>query len=82
MKIRTVMTIAAFAAGYVLGAKAGRERYEQIRKVTNAVATNPPISKLIDESKALADAGTTKAREALSDQMHQASDSIRERAAG
>jgi hypothetical protein len=77
MKMRTGLVI-GFAVGYVLGAKAGRERYEQIRKVATAVAENPPINKLIEESRALADAGATKARSAISDQLQNASDSIRE----
>jgi gas vesicle protein len=81
MKFRTGVII-GFAAGYVLGAKAGRERYDQIRRAAKVVADNPPIRRVIDDSKELADAGTARAREAVSDQLHQASDAIRERAAG
>jgi len=36
---------AGFAAGYVLGARAGRERYEQIRKLTQRAAGNPAVQK-------------------------------------
>jgi len=79
MKFRTG-AIVGFAVGYVLGAKAGRGRYDQIRKVASVVANNPPIRQLLDESKALADKGTTKARTAISDQLHGVSDHIREAA--
>ena len=30
-----LMTVAIFGIGYVLGAKAGRERYEQIRRLAH-----------------------------------------------
>jgi hypothetical protein len=33
----------AFAAGYVVGAKAGRDRYEQIRAGAQKVAENPKV---------------------------------------
>ena len=79
MKPRTG-AILGFAVGYVLGAKAGKERYEQIRKVASTIANNPPIRQVLDESKALADKGTTKARAAISDQLHEVGDQIREAA--
>ena len=79
MKFRTGAVV-GFAIGYYLGAKAGRERYEQLRKVMTTIANNPPVKQLIDESKALADKGTSKAREAISEQLHDVSDQIREKA--
>ena len=33
--------IAGFAVGFIAGARAGRERYEQIKTVTRKVAENP-----------------------------------------
>ncbi|MFI1163330.1 YtxH domain-containing protein [Streptomyces sp. NPDC020801] len=35
--------IAGLALGYVLGTKAGRERYEQLRKSARQVAQNPAV---------------------------------------
>ena len=78
MKLRTSLLI-GFATGYVLGSKAGRARYEQIRRIARTIAENPPIRQVIDEAKDLADAGTTKARDAVRDQLHGASELIRER---
>jgi hypothetical protein len=37
--------LAGFAAGYVVGAAAGRERYEQIKGVSSKVAANPAVQK-------------------------------------
>ena len=37
--------LAGFAAGYVVGAAAGRERYEQIKSASSKVAGNPAVEK-------------------------------------
>jgi hypothetical protein len=42
--MRTKVTfIAGFATGYVLGSKAGRARYDQIREAARAFASNPAV---------------------------------------
>ena len=48
--------LAAAAVGYVLGSKAGRQRYEQIRAGAKKVASNPMVQD-----------ATTKAQEAVKD---------------
>ncbi|MFG2827932.1 YtxH domain-containing protein [Streptomyces sp. NPDC048434] len=35
--------IAGLATGYVLGARAGRERYEQLRKAAQRITQNPAV---------------------------------------
>lgn len=42
---------AGAAAGYVLGARAGRERYEQIRAATKKVATNPRVKSTVKQAE-------------------------------
>lgn len=32
-----------FATGYVLGARAGRQRYEQLRRITRSILENPQV---------------------------------------
>ena len=39
------MFIVGFAVGYVIGARAGRERYEQMKKAATQVAQSPPVQK-------------------------------------
>ena len=41
-----VMFIAGFAVGFVVGARAGRERYEQIVTYTKNVAGHPAVQKV------------------------------------
>lgn len=38
-----LLILAAFGAGYVLGTKAGRQRYEQIKRLSRQVADNPKV---------------------------------------
>ena len=43
--------VAVLAAGYVLGTKAGRERYQQIVGTYRAVAGNPATKSIIDAGR-------------------------------
>jgi len=38
--MKKLMTLAAFGLGYVLGTRAGRERYEQIRELAQTALKN------------------------------------------
>ena len=49
MKLRTVL---AFAAGYVLGARAGRDRYEQMRRAYRRATSNEHVRQVLDQGKA------------------------------
>jgi hypothetical protein len=41
------------AAGYVLGAKAGRERYEQIKEWFGSAVRSEPVAAVIEKGKGL-----------------------------
>jgi hypothetical protein len=41
--MKKLTLLAAFAAGYVLGAQAGRQRYEQIKKAATRVKDDPHV---------------------------------------
>ena len=43
--------VAVLATGYVLGTKAGRERYEQIARTARAVAGHPATKSMIDAGR-------------------------------
>jgi len=53
---KLILLLVGAGVGYVLGARAGRERYEQIRSVTRRVKDNPQVQ-----------AGAAKAAEAAKD---------------
>ncbi len=65
--IKKLMFLGVGAAGYVLGAKAGRERYEQIAEQARKLRNNPTVQEKMGQAKTAAKdaAGTAvdKARE-------------------
>ena len=56
--------IAGMAAGYVLGARAGRQRYEQIRRTSGKVWNSGPVQKHVFNAKEVA---RTKAAPVVAD---------------
>lgn len=52
-----------FAAGYYLGAKAGRARYVQLREAKETVLASPPVQR----ARALADLAVERVRDTLED---------------
>lgn len=49
--------VAGAALGYVLGTRAGRERYEQIKRAAAGARKHPAVSQLVDQGVGLVDAG-------------------------
>jgi hypothetical protein len=56
--MKKLMLLTAFGAGYVLGAKAGRTRYEQIRSAWTKFSSNPQVQAAVGKT------GETVAHEA------------------
>ena len=54
--------IAGFGTGYVLGARAGRERYEQIRRTWDHAKDDPRLQGLAGMAQARADAVMSSVR--------------------
>jgi hypothetical protein len=54
--------LAGFGAGYVLGARAGRERYEQIRRAWEHAKDDPRLQGLAGMAQARADAALASVR--------------------
>lgn len=79
--MKKLILLAGIGIGYVLGSKAGRERYEQIRAGAKKVAENPTVqsaaAKATEQATAVAGQAKDKATEVASDvadkARHQAS---------
>jgi hypothetical protein len=67
--MKTVWLTVGFAAGYVLGAKAGRERYEQIARASRSFLNTPEVAEAQAKVKQMAERG----REAVRDKLHSTS---------
>ncbi|POX39498.1 hypothetical protein C3486_17770 [Streptomyces sp. Ru73] len=58
--------IAGLAIGYVLGTRAGRERYEQLRKSAQRIAQNPAVRNTAESAAQTGRQAATKAYDAVS----------------
>jgi hypothetical protein len=76
MKLRTV---AVFGIGYLLGTKAGRDRYEQLRRIYRRASSNERVRQVIDQGKDIVDSGTAQLRDIAADQLRNAGAAVRER---
>ena len=54
-----------FAAGYYFGAKAGRERYEDINRMVRKVKRSDAFDTATDKAKAVVDLGVERAKDAV-----------------
>jgi hypothetical protein len=61
--------LVGFAAGYTLGAKAGRERYEQIRRTMRGLSENPAVQSAAGVLQAQASSLVVAARDKVIDKL-------------
>ena len=67
--IKKLLFLGAGAAGYVLGAKAGRERYEQIATQAQRLRGNPTVQAKVSEAKSAAMGAATSAKETATEKV-------------
>ncbi|MFI6204941.1 YtxH domain-containing protein [Streptomyces sp. NPDC051041] len=61
--------VAGLALGYVLGTKAGRERYEQLKKSAQQIAQNPAVRNTAETAAQQSRQFADKAYHAVSDKV-------------
>jgi hypothetical protein len=66
--------LVGFGAGYVLGAKAGQERYQQIVDASKSLRENPGVQRLTGEVNRTVAVGKDRVSEAASRTVEQAGD--------
>ncbi len=76
MKLRTAIV---FGIGYVLGTKAGRDRYEQLRRLYRRTTSNEKVRQVIDQGKDIVDNSTTQVRGVVAEQLRSTGEVIRNR---
>jgi hypothetical protein len=77
-----VTFLAGFAAGFVVGARAGRERYEQLRKLARQTADNPAVQQAAAAVQARAAGLASTATHKVADQLHDGMASARDKVPG
>lgn len=68
-----------FGAGYVLGSKAGRERYEQLRRLYDNIQATPAYRKATGKAKDAVGSGLGSARDIASEGVNKVSDAVKDR---
>lgn len=61
MRPRFLVVVVAVAAAYLLGTRAGRERYDQITDTVSSLWNDPSVKKAIAEAKAQAQKARARA---------------------
>lgn len=74
-----ITMVLAFGAGYVVGARAGRERYRQIRDRARAVWESDPVQEQAARAQEATRAGASRAGEAARTQLSRAQDVAKEK---
>ncbi len=72
--------LVGMAVGYVLGAKAGRERYDQIVRTWHRFVENPTVRRTAHQAKDKAFEAAGTAKEKAFEAAHQAKDVVAEKA--
>jgi hypothetical protein len=68
-----------FGTGYVLGTKAGRQRYEQLRGMWGQVAESPTVQKAAERTKEMAGEQARKSLSLVQSGVEKAGSAVRDR---
>ena len=74
--------LASFGAGYVLGARAGRQRYDQIAEAARKVADDPRVQRVAHRAQDAAAQQASAAAEAAKDKVSSAASSAADKVRG
>jgi L-alanine-DL-glutamate epimerase-like enolase superfamily enzyme len=69
MKTRLILAT-GFAAGYYLGAKAGRQRYEQLNRLIGKARRSSPAVMAGEKAKEVAEEGFDRAKDKVGHKLH------------
>lgn len=71
--------LVGFGIGYVMGSKAGRERYEQIRRGWNGFTGNPAVQRAVATGRETMETGARKGLSVVQQGVDKATGAIKER---
>ena len=67
---------AGFAAGYYFGAKAGRQRYDEINRMLGKLRQSPKVEAVTDKARTVLDEGVDRAKSLVGDQVDKAKSAV------
>jgi hypothetical protein len=70
MRLYRITFLSGLAAGFILGARAGRERYEQMKRVGRRVADSPAAQQAAGAVQAQAAGLARAAKQKVTDEFH------------
>ena len=71
--------VAGFGTGYVLGSRAGRERYEQIRTWWHQISGSPAVQRATDKTKEAAGVAARRGLTLVQSGVEKTGSAVRER---
>lgn len=71
-----------FGAGYVLGAKAGTQRYEQLRRLYENLLASPTFRSASSKAKDAVGTGFEQAKDKATDGVSKVSEAVKDRRSG
>ena len=71
-----------FGAGYVLGAKAGHERYEQLRRLYDNMLSSPGFQRASGKAKGAVGSGLESAKDKATEGVSKVQEAVKERRSG
>ncbi len=77
--MRRIIFVAGLAVGFMLGARAGRERYEQLMRLARKAADSPAVQQAAAAAQAQATGLARTARDKVTERVPRMADSARSR---
>jgi hypothetical protein len=74
-----IIFVAGLAVGFVLGARAGRERYEQLKRLARKAADSPAVQQAAAAAQAQASGIARTAKDRVAERVPRMADSARSR---
>src|SRR5215467_974359 len=79
MRLHRITFVAGLAVGYVLGAQAGRERYEQLKQLARKAADSPAMQQTAGALQAQAQATAKTAKDKATTSMRKGASKVTQR---
>ncbi len=71
--------VIGFGVGYVLGSRAGRERYEELRSAWQRFTGNPTVQTVLERSREVVEAGAGKSLHVVEEGVKKATGTVKKR---